>query len=199
MVFRFLEGRIRKDTHIFIITSRGRNDAHGSMATSFHTLDCIHLAFTRLSWKLWRQHWEFALYHTIHYSPRLLYCLVYFCPVLQCWCHFPSLHLIKTMPWGFHGSADISLGREGVKSGHSTPKSRFRDISAPLMKTELINPDKMWPDRCQDPVWRNTTLRTAETRGRHKDEASVEGFLLRIINGITRSLIISCPVLQGSI
>lgn len=156
MVFRVLEGGIRKDTHNFIITSWGRNDAHGSMAAPFHTLDCIHLALTRVSWKLWRQHWELALYHTVHYSPRLLDCLVYVCPVLQCWCHFPGLHLIKTMPRGFHGSADIGLGREGVKSGCSIPKSRFRDISAPLMITELINPDKMWPGRCQAPAWRNT-------------------------------------------
>lgn len=42
-------------------------------------------------------------------------------------------------------------------------------------------------------------LRAAETRGRYKDEASVEEFLLRIINDISRSLIISYPFLQGSI
>lgn len=115
------------------------------MAVSFHTLDGIHLAGS-----------AGGSLCIIPYITLLGYPIILsiFVPILKCRCHFPGLHLIKTMPWGFHGSADISPGREGVKSGCSIPKSRFRDISAPLTKAELINPDKMWTGRCQSPAWR---------------------------------------------
>lgn len=141
MIFRFLEDRIREDTHFFIITSWERNDAHGNMATSFHTLDGIHLASRGFHENLQAALGAgFVSYHTLLGYPIVLssFALLFSVDFI-----FPVCILIKTMPWGFHGSADISPGREGVKSGRSTPKSRFRDVSAPLMKAELINPDKM--------------------------------------------------------